>query len=189
MVEDSVRWDSVRWDSVFAGSLVADPARGTRRGDSAFTGSVRAGSLRGDSAAGRSAAASRRGADPPDWRSLMAVTRSPLRILAVPVMPMLAARPWSSATFMVLSAPERRGFSSCDGAVLESGGVCHEGSFPLVCGRVQIPGRCLGQATADRWSHMQHSEAGGSEGCRHVEGAARWWIREGAASAASAPSM
>ena len=43
----------------------------------------------------------RGGCGPPDWRALMAVTRSPLRILAVPLMPMLRASPWSSARRMV----------------------------------------------------------------------------------------
>ena len=45
----------------------------------------------------------------PFWRALMAATRSPLRILAVPLMPMLEASPWSSASRMAVSAPERRG--------------------------------------------------------------------------------
>jgi len=52
------------------------------------------------------------GAEPPVWRPLIAVTRSPLRILAVPVKPMLPARPWSSASFMVLRPPVRLGVSS-----------------------------------------------------------------------------
>jgi len=38
-------------------------------------------------------AAEAAGAEPPDWWPLMAVTRSPLRILAVPVKPKLPARP------------------------------------------------------------------------------------------------
>ena len=51
-------------------------------------------------------------ADAPDWRALMAVTRSPLRILAVPVRPRPPARLWSSASFMVLRLPARLGVSS-----------------------------------------------------------------------------
>jgi hypothetical protein len=47
----------------------------------------------------------------PFWRALMAATRSPLRILAVPLMPMLEASPWSSANRMAVSAPERRGLA------------------------------------------------------------------------------
>ena len=48
----------------------------------------------------------------PPWRPLIAVTRSPLRILAVPVKPRLAARPCSSASFMVLRLPLRLTVSS-----------------------------------------------------------------------------
>ena len=51
-------------------------------------------------------------AEPPDWRALIAVTRSPLRILAVPLRPRPPARPWSSASFMVLRAPVRLGVST-----------------------------------------------------------------------------
>ncbi len=47
----------------------------------------------------------------PFWRALMAATRSPLRILAVPLMPMLEASPWSSASRMAVNAPERRGLA------------------------------------------------------------------------------
>ena len=52
------------------------------------------------------------GDEPPDWRVLIAATRSLLRILAVPVMPRPPARLWSSASFMVLRAPARLGVSS-----------------------------------------------------------------------------
>ncbi len=48
----------------------------------------------------------------PDWRPLIAVTRSPLRILAVPVKPRLPAKPWSSASFIVLRLPARLTVSS-----------------------------------------------------------------------------
>ena len=37
-----------------------------------------------------------------------------MRILVVPLMPMLEARPWSSANRMAVSAPERRGLAPVD---------------------------------------------------------------------------
>ena len=52
------------------------------------------------------------GAEAPDWRALIAMTSSPLRILAVPVRPRPPAKPWSSASFMVLRLPGRLGVSS-----------------------------------------------------------------------------
>ena len=50
-------------------------------------------------------------AEPPAWLALIAVTRSPLRILVVPVRPRLPAMPWSSASLMVLRLPARLGVS------------------------------------------------------------------------------
>ena len=50
-------------------------------------------------------------AELPACLALIAVTRSPLRILAVPVRPRLPAMPWSSASFMVLRLPARLGVS------------------------------------------------------------------------------
>src|SRR5699024_10016290 len=57
------------------------------------------------------------GAEEPDCCSLIAEMRSLLRILAVPVMPMLDASCCSWARRIALSAPERRGVEPASGAV------------------------------------------------------------------------
>ncbi|GAB0022029.1 hypothetical protein VN1338_10160 [Helicobacter pylori] len=58
------------------------------------------------------------GAEEPDCWARMAEMRSLLRILAVPVIPMLEASCWSWARRMALRAPERRGCSLVAGAAL-----------------------------------------------------------------------
>ena len=86
--------------------------REVRAGRSMVTGATWA---VGAAAVGAAAAATEFGAteaEPPDWRALIAVTRSPLRILAGPLRPRPPARPWSSASFMVLRPPVRLGVSS-----------------------------------------------------------------------------
>ena len=78
------------------------------------------GPRRGAEVVGAATGAAAAGAEPPDWRALIAVIRSPLRILAVPLSPRLLASPCSSARRMVESPPLRRGASSAAGAAARS---------------------------------------------------------------------
>ena len=95
-VRFSVRsWRSPRSVRSSRAGCSRDSVRGARSSRGVWSGSRRAPVLAGPLS--------------PFWRALMAATRSPLRILAVPLMPMLEARPWSSASRMAVSAPERRG--------------------------------------------------------------------------------
>jgi len=96
--------------SVAAGATyAADGGADSMEADTTEADSTEAGATATEAGAPATESA---GAEPPDWRPLIAVTRSPLRILAIPVKPRLPARPWSSASFMELRPPARLSVSS-----------------------------------------------------------------------------